>query len=56
MKQGDLVKTNDGRFGIVKSYNPMYNNSGYPCYVFMPDVYWRVEYFKLDQIEVICEA
>ena len=58
MKPGDLVKTLDGRLGIIKAYYPQYTGSGtsYPWYVHMPDNDWRVEYFEENQLELVSES
>ena len=58
MKPGDLVKTLDGRLGIVKSYHPQLDGSGtsYPWYVYMTDNHWWVEYFQTDQLELVSES
>jgi hypothetical protein len=64
MKACDLVRTSDGRLGIIKSYYPQYDstrtNTGsgtsYPWYVHMLDNSWHVEYFQTDQLEVISEC
>ncbi len=61
MKSGDLVRTPDGRLGIVKSYYPQWDtksqsSSAYPWYVYMPDKHWRVEYFQTGQLELVSES
>ena len=55
MKVGSLVKTKDGRLGIVKSYHLSTGGIGtsYPWYVYMMDNNWTVEYFQTKQLEVI---
>jgi len=55
MKVGSLVKTKDGRIGIVKSYHPSDHGTGtsYPWYVYMMDNNWTVEYFQTQQLEVL---
>ena len=55
MKIGSLVKTKDGRIGIVKSYHPSEHGTGtsYPWYVYMMDNNWVVEYFQTHQLEVV---
>ena len=55
MKIGSLVKTKDGRIGIVKSYHPSEHGTGtsFPWYVYMMDNNWNVEYFQTQQLEVI---
>lgn len=55
MQIGSLVKTQDGRIGIVKSYHPSEHGTGtsYPWYVYMMDDNWTVEYFQTQQLEVI---
>lgn len=50
----DLVKTLDGRLGLVKAYYSQYDDgTNYPLYVRMLDKGWRVEYFKLNQVELL---
>ena len=60
MKVGDLVKTLNGRIGIIKSYDPLLKLSctgtSYPWYVYMMDKNWRGEYFQTQQLEVISES
>jgi len=61
MKSGDLVRTVSGRLGIVKAYYPQWDtksqsSSAYPWYVYMPDNYWRVEYFQTGQLELVSES
>ena len=57
MKVGSLVRTLNGRLGIVKSYHPDFKNSttgtSYPWYVYMLDSNWSVEYFQTQQLELI---
>ena len=59
MKPGDLVRTLDGRLGIVKSYHPQFdggNGTSYPWYVHMLDRNWRVEYFQSKWLELVSES
>ena len=54
MQIGSLVKTKDGRLGIVKSYHESPGTgTSYPWYVYMMDSNWNVEYFQRSQLEVI---
>jgi len=57
MKIGDLVRTPEGKLGIIDKYYPNWDDSSkasYPWYVsIMPD--WSVEYFRTGQLEVINE-
>ena len=66
MKIGDLVRTPEGKLGIITKYYSGYDNSSktsrphgachgtYPWYVsIMPD--WSIEYFRTEQLEVINE-
>ena len=57
MKVGDLVRTPEGKLGIINKYYSNYDNSSktsYPWYVsIMPD--WSIEYFRTEQLEVINE-
>ncbi len=50
MQIGSLVKTKDGRLGIIKSYHPM---TTFAWYVYMMDSNWNIEYFQDNQLEVI---
>ena len=58
MKVGDLVRTPEGKLGIIDKYYSNCDHSGpssYPWYVsIMPD--WSIEYFKTGQLEVINES
>ena len=56
MKVGDLVRTPEGKLGIItKYYSIQHASANYPWYVsIMPD--WSIEYFKTEQLEVISES
>tara|TARA_A100001011_G_scaffold390641_1_gene474510 strand:+ start:912 stop:1097 length:186 start_codon:yes stop_codon:yes gene_type:complete len=60
MKVGDLVKTLNGRIGIIKAYHPLTKmqctGTSYPWYVYMMDSNWHVEYFQTQQLELISEG
>ena len=59
MKSGDLVRTLDGRLGIVKAYHPEFdggNGTSYPWYVHMIDRNWQVEYFQSKWLELVSES
>ena len=57
MKVGSLVRTLNGRLGIVKAYHPHSElertGTSYPWYVYMLDSNWDVEYFQTQQLELL---